>query len=62
MAKGTVKWFNDSKGFGFIIDPESQEKYFVHISECIDEINEGDKVEFDIIRGQVQQTTKKIEL
>ncbi|MBT4958918.1 MAG: cold shock domain-containing protein, partial [Flavobacteriaceae bacterium] len=37
--------------FGFIIDPETQEKYFVHISECIDEITEGDKVEFDTIRG-----------
>ena len=48
---GKVNFFDHSKGFGFIIDPESQEKYFVHISECIDEINEGDKVEFDIIRG-----------
>lgn len=48
---GKVNFFDHSKGFGFIIDPESQEKYFVHISECIDEINEGDKVEFDIIKG-----------
>jgi len=48
---GKVNFFDHSKGFGFIIDPQSQEKYFVHISECIDEINEGDKVEFDIIKG-----------
>jgi len=48
---GKVNFFDHSKGFGFIIDPESQEKYFVHISECIDEITEGDKVEFDIIKG-----------
>ena len=48
---GKVNFFDHSKGFGFIIDPESQEKYFVHISECIDEINEGDKVEFDIMKG-----------
>jgi len=48
---GKVNFFDHSKGFGFIIDPESQEKYFVHISECKDEITEGDKVEFDIIKG-----------
>ena len=48
---GKVNFFDHSKGFGFIIDPETQEKYFVHISECIDEIEEGDKVEFDTIRG-----------
>ena len=48
---GKVNFFDHSKGFGFIIDPESQEKYFVHISECIDEITEGDKVEFDTIKG-----------
>ena len=48
---GKVNFFDHSKGFGFIIDPETQEKYFVHISECIDEITEGDKVEFDTIRG-----------
>ena len=48
---GKVNFFDHSKGFGFIIDPESQEKFFVHISECIDEITEGDKVEFDTIKG-----------
>jgi cold shock CspA family protein len=48
---GKVNFFDHSKGFGFIIDPETQEKYFVHISECIDEITEGDKVEFDTIKG-----------
>ena len=48
---GKVNFFDHSKGFGFIIDPESQEKYFVHISECNDEITEGDKVEFDTIKG-----------
>ena len=48
---GKVNFFDHSKGFGFIIDMENQEKYFVHISECIDEITEGDKVEFDTIKG-----------
>ena len=57
---GKVNFFDHSKGFGFIIDPESQEKYFVHISECIDEINEGDKVEFDIIRGAKGMNAVKV--
>ncbi len=57
---GTVKWFDESKGFGFIIDPESQEKYFVHISECIDEITEGDKVEFDIMKGAKGMNAVKV--
>ncbi len=49
--KGKVEFFNDSKGFGFINDLDSQEKYFVHISELIDEVKEGDNVVFEIERG-----------
>ena len=49
--KGKVEFFNDSKGFGFINDLDSQEKYFVHISELIDEVKEGDNVSFEIERG-----------
>jgi cold shock CspA family protein len=49
--KGKVEFFNDSKGFGFINDLDSQEKYFVHISELIDEVKEGDNVIFEIERG-----------
>jgi cold shock CspA family protein len=48
---GKVSFFDHSKGFGFIVDPETQEQFFVHISECIDEIKEGDKVAFDTIKG-----------
>ena len=40
---GKVSFFDHSKGFGFIVDPETQEQFFVHISECIDEIKEGNK-------------------
>ena len=40
MNKGTVKFFNESKGFGFIIDDESKTEYFVHVTGLIDEINE----------------------
>ncbi|MDB4655659.1 MAG: cold-shock protein [Flavobacteriales bacterium] len=52
MKKGTVKFFNDSKGFGFIIDDESKTEYFVHVSGLIDEIREDDKVEFELKEGR----------
>ena len=51
MQKGTVKFFNESKGFGFIIDDESKKEFFVHVSGLIDEINEGDVVEFELKEG-----------
>ena len=52
MNKGTVKFFNDAKGFGFVIDEESKKEYFVHVSGLIDEIKEGDEVEFDLAEGK----------
>jgi CspA family cold shock protein len=52
MKKGTVKFFNDSKGYGFITDSESNEEYFVHVSGLIDEIREGDEVEFELKEGR----------
>ena len=48
MNKGTVKFFNDSKGFGFIKEDDSSKEHFVHISGLIDEIQEGDNVEFEV--------------
>ncbi len=52
MKKGTVKFFNDSKGFGFIVDDETKSEYFVHISGLIDEIKEDDIVEFELKEGK----------
>lgn len=52
MNKGTVKFFNESKGFGFIVDEESKTEYFVHVTGLIDEINEGDVVEFELKEGR----------
>ncbi|GGK33079.1 cold-shock protein [Yeosuana aromativorans] len=52
MSKGTVKFFNDSKGFGFIIEDGNKKEHFVHISGLIDEIREGDEVEFDLQEGK----------
>ncbi|MDG1803799.1 cold-shock protein [Flavicella sp.] len=52
MKNGTVKFFNESKGFGFITDTDSNEEFFVHISGLIDEVREGDSVEFDLKEGR----------
>ncbi|HHC79378.1 MAG TPA: cold-shock protein [Flavobacteriia bacterium] len=52
MSKGTVKFFNDSKGFGFITEEGSGKEHFVHISGVIDEIREGDEVEFELTEGR----------
>ncbi len=52
MKTGTVKFFNETKGFGFIIEEDSNTEYFVHVSGLIDEIREGDKVEFELKEGK----------
>ncbi|WP_139958045.1 cold-shock protein [Flavicella sediminum] len=52
MSTGTVKFFNETKGFGFITEEGSSEDHFVHISGLIDEIREGDKVEFELKEGK----------
>jgi len=49
---GTVKFFNDSKGFGFIKPDDSGEDIFVHVSGLIDEVRENDKVSYDVERGK----------
>ena len=55
MAQGTVKWFNDSKGFGFI-EQDNAPDVFVHFSQIQGEgfksLNEGDRVSFDVTQGQ----------
>lgn len=52
MKTGTVKFFNQTKGFGFIKPDDSNEDLFVHQSGLIDNINEDDKVEYEIGEGK----------
>ena len=52
MSKGTVKFFNDAKGFGFIVEEGSSKEHFVHVSGLVDEVREGDVVEFDLEEGK----------
>ncbi len=52
MSKGTVKFFNEAKGFGFISEEDTNKEHFVHISGLIDEIREGDEVEFELKEGK----------
>ena len=52
MKEGKVKFFNESKGFGFIKDNESEKEYFVHVSGLIDEIRENDEVTFELKEGK----------
>ena len=51
IRKGKVAFFNDSKGYGFIMDLESQEKFFVHVNGLLEEIQENDRVTFELERG-----------
>jgi len=52
MSNGTVKFFNRSKGFGFITPDEGGKDVFVHKNGLTDEIDEGDKVSYDVEEGQ----------
>ncbi|MBL0309392.1 MAG: cold shock domain-containing protein [Bacteroidetes bacterium] len=52
MNQGTVKFFNNDKGFGFIKDDNSSTEYFVHSSGLINQVSEGDKVTFELQQGK----------
>jgi len=51
VHKGRIEFFNDSKGYGFIKELETQEKYFVHVNGLLQEVKEGDVVTFELERG-----------
>jgi CspA family cold shock protein len=52
MNTGTVKFFNESKGFGFIKDDKTQKEYFVHSTGLKENIRENDVVNFDLEEGR----------
>ncbi|MBK7628226.1 MAG: cold shock domain-containing protein [Bacteroidales bacterium] len=52
MSNGTVKFYNESKGYGFIKDANSSKEYFVHSSGLKDSINDNDEVTFDLQEGK----------
>lgn len=62
MKEGTVKFFNTAKGFGFIKINDSDEEVFVHSSNLIDNIQENDKVKFDVEKGEKGLSAIKVSL
>lgn len=52
MNTGIVKFFNETKGFGFVVDNSTKEEIFVHVTGLIDNIREGDQVTFNTERGK----------
>lgn len=52
MNTGTVKFFNEAKGFGFIVDNSTGEEIFVHVTGLVDKIREGDTVTYETERGK----------
>ncbi|HVV54280.1 MAG TPA: cold-shock protein [Mucilaginibacter sp.] len=52
MQQGTVKFFNATKGFGFIVPSDGGQEIFVHSTGLIDEIRENDKVEYEVQNGR----------
>lgn len=60
VRKGKVSFFNESKGYGFVLDTETNEKHFMHISGIIDDIVENDKVTFELEKGQRGMNAVKV--
>lgn len=65
MATGTVKWFNDAKGFGFITPDEGGEDLFAHFSSIemtgFKSLKEGQRVQFDVVQGPKGKQAAKIQ-
>ncbi|WP_200978135.1 cold-shock protein [Echinicola sp. 20G] len=61
MNEGTVKFYNDSKGYGFITSTDNGEDIFVHQSGLIDEIQENDEVKFEVEQGRKGLNAVRVE-
>lgn len=62
VRKGVVAFYNDSKGYGFIKDSETQESVFVHANNLLEAIKENNIVNFEITKGQKGPTAVKVKL
>ena len=62
MKNGTVKFFNELKGFGFIKDHETDEEFFVHATGLVDQIREGDEVNFELEEGRRGMNATNVKL
>lgn len=60
MNKGTVKFFNETKGYGFIKEDDSGKEYFVHITGLVDRVGENDDVTFDLEDGKKGQNAVNV--
>ena len=66
MANGTVKWFNATKGFGFIQPDTGSKDVFVHISAVekagLSDLREGDKVTFDVVANRGKESAENLKV
>ena len=62
FRKGTVTFFNESKGYGFIKDSETQESVFVHVNNILEPIKEGNLVNFEVEMGQKGPTAVRVKI
>ena len=61
MATGKLKFFNQKKGFGFVVEDESQKEIFVHVSGLIDRnLNNSDSVKFDVVEDERGKTAVNV--
>ncbi|MCE2732569.1 MAG: cold shock domain-containing protein [Cyclobacteriaceae bacterium] len=62
MKQGTVKFFNQTKGFGFLKETSTGEEFFVHVTGLVDEIRENDVVTFEVQQGKKGLNAVKVRL
>ncbi len=62
MFKGTVKFFNETKGYGFILEEDTNQEVFVHVTGLVDKVRNGDTVMFETKRGKKGVTAVSVKL